>query len=55
MEVTEFEAEAHADDDLKCLGCGCKICYCHGDTDYCSTCRKGMDTRDQYEMDYAQD
>jgi len=43
MEVNIFEAEAHADDDLKCDGCGCKINYCHGETSYCSSCRKGMD------------
>lgn len=36
----EFENEKHADDDLHCEGCGKKIPYCHGDTDYCNECEK---------------
>lgn len=35
-----FEMEQHADDNIRCRGCGRKIRYSHGDTDYCSTCNK---------------
>ena len=34
----DFEGESHQ--DIKCDGCGCKIAYCHGDSDYCSECYK---------------
>jgi len=37
----EFEREKHADDNLHCKGCGKKIRYTGGWSDYCSDCRKG--------------
>ena len=36
-----FEQEKHADDDIHCLGCGKKLKWTGGWSDYCSACRKG--------------
>lgn len=42
MDANTFEQEQHSDDNLHCSDCGAKIRYCHGDTELCSDCRKGM-------------